>query len=251
MQRAVDRGFWVSWYDLPQDKAGDYVAWLNDTYIPKILSRPGVLWAAHYRTAQTAPGSHMFRTKDPAVPDGSDYVLIFGGESTAVFTKGVDAFRNGGTSRLDRDLSKEDKAMLALRRGERQCVLTEEIRVHGASHKPAGDTMPPGPCIQLGSFNCPRESEDQLLAWYADFRLPAVQEAPEFIGARKLVATSGWVKHVIMYEFTSRDARERVQAEVERRHPDGIAWTKEFIPALTHAPRSPVLAERIWPAVRG
>jgi hypothetical protein len=42
-----------------------------------------------------------------------------------------------------------------------------------------------------------------------------------------------------------------VQAEVERRHPDGIAWTKEFIPALTHAPRSPVLAERIWPPVKG
>jgi hypothetical protein len=185
------------------------------------------------------------------VPNGSDYVLIFGGESTATFTKGVDAFRDGGASRLDRDLSAADKVMLALRQGERQCVLTEEIRVHGASHQAVGDTMPPGPCIQLGSFNCPGDAEDQLLAWYADFRLPAVQEAPEFIGARKLLATSGWVKHVIMYEFTSRDARERVQAEVERRHPDGIAWTKDFIPALTHAPRSPVLAERIWPPVKG
>ena len=28
---------------------------------------------------------------------------------------------------------------------------------------------------------------------------------------------------------------------------DGIRWTETFIPALTHAPRSPVLAERIWP----
>ena len=64
-----------------------------------------------------------------------------------------------------------------MRQGERQCVLTEEIRVHGPDRAPAGDTMPPGPYIQLGSFNCPRESEDQLLAWYADFRLPAVQSA--------------------------------------------------------------------------
>ena len=111
--------------------------------------------------------------------------------------------------------------------------------------------MPPGPCIQLGSFNCPRESEDQLLAWYADFRLPAVQSVREFIGARKLVATAGWVKHVIMYEFLSRDSRERVQAAVEERFPDGIAWTKQFIPALTHAPRSPVLAGRIWPPMPG
>jgi hypothetical protein len=250
MPGAVDRGFWISWYDLPKESSKAYIAWLNDKYIPDILSKPGVLWAAHFKTVLTAPGSHMHRTKDPGVPAGSDSVLIFGGESTVPFTKGVDAFRNGGASRLERDLSAEDTTMLAMRRGERQCVLTEEIRVHGASHKGAGDTMPPGPYIQLGSFNCPRESEDQLLAWYADFRLPAVQEAAEFIGARKLVATAGWVKHVIMYEFSSRDGRERVQAEVERRHPDGIAWTKEFIPALTHAPRSPVLAERIWPPAR-
>jgi hypothetical protein len=251
MQGAMDRGFWISWYDLAKENADDHIAWLHDAYIPKMLRRRGVLWAAHFKTVLTAPGSHMFRTKDPAVPNGSDYVLIFGGESTAAFTKGVDAFRNGGASRLDRELSAGDKQMLAMRRGERQCVLTEEIRVHGPSHKAGDATMPPGPCIQLGSFNCPRESEDQLLAWYADFRLPAVQEAPDFIAARKLLATSGWVKHAIMYEFSSREGRERAQAQVERRHPDGIAWTNEFIPALTHAPRSPVLAERIWPPVPG
>jgi hypothetical protein len=251
MQGVVDRGFWISWYDLPKENADEHIAWLHDAYIPKISSKLGVLWAAHFKTAQTAPGSHMLRTKDPAVPNGSDYVLIFGGESTATFTRGVDAFRNGGASRLDRDLSSSDRQMIAMRSGERQCVLTEEIRVHGTGHESTGNAMPPGPCIQLGSFNCPRESEDQLLAWYADFRLPAVQEAPDFIAARKLLATSGWVKHVIMYEFSSREGRERVQAHVERRHPDGIAWTTQFIPALTHAPRSPVLAERIWPPVPG
>ena len=105
MQRAVDRGFWISWHDLPKETEGEHIAWLHGTYIPKILSRPGVLWAAHFKTVLTAPGTHMLRTKDPAVPNGSDYVLIFGGESTTAFTKGVDHFRNGGTSRLDRDLS--------------------------------------------------------------------------------------------------------------------------------------------------
>src|SRR2546421_563275 len=136
MPSAIDRGFWISWYDLPNENADQHIAWLHDAYIPKMVSKPGVLWAAHFKTVLTAPGS----------------------------------------------------------------------------------------CIQLGSFNCPRESEDQLLAWYADFRLPAVQAAPDFIAARKLLATSGWVKHVIMYEFSSRDGRGRAQAQVERRHPDGIAW---------------------------
>ena len=118
MQRAVDRGFWISWHDLPKETEGEHIAWLHGTYIPKILSRPGVLWAAHFKTVLTAPGTHMLRTKDPAVPNGSDYVLIFGGESTMAFTKGVDAFRNGGASRLDRDLSDHDKQMLAMRKGE-------------------------------------------------------------------------------------------------------------------------------------
>jgi len=244
-----DRGFWFSWYDLPDEMREQHVAWLHKTYIPRILSKPGVLWAAHYKTVLTAPGTHMIRTKDAAVPNGSDYIVMFGGESTAPFTKGMEAFRNNTPSRLERDLSEQDRRMLAMRQGERQCVLTEEIRVYGPDRAGAGDTMPPGPYIQLGSFNCPRESEDQLLAWYADFRLPAVQGEREFIAARKLLATAGWVKHVIMYEFLSRDSRERVQAAVEKRYPDGIAWTKQFIPALTHAPRSPVLAERIWPPV--
>jgi hypothetical protein len=245
----MDRGFWISWYDLPGDDSERYVAWLHGSYIPKILSKPGVHWGSHFKTAQTASGGHMHRTKDPSVPNGSDYVLVFGGESTATFTKGREAFLENAPAKLDRDLTTEDKAMLALRQGERQCVLTEEIRVHANGSKPSGDTMPPGPYIQLGSFNCPRESEEQLLAWYADFRLPAVQSAPNFIGARKLLATHGWVKHVIMYEFTSRDGREKAQQEVERRFPDGIRWTETFIPALTHAPRSPVLAQRIWPPI--
>jgi hypothetical protein len=250
MDRALDRGFWFSWHDLPPEGCDEHLAWLHETYIPKILQKPGILWAAHFKTVVTASGSHMIRTKDPSVPNGSDHVVMFGGESTIAFTKGADAFLKNAASRLDRDLSAEDKAMLAMRKGERQCVLTEEMRVHGPDRGPVGDTMEPGPYIQLGSFNCPREFEDQLLAWYADFRLPAVQNVREFIGARKLLATSGCVKHVIMYEFLSRDSRDRVQSDIERRHPDGIAWTQRFIPALTHAPRSPVLAERIWPPVR-
>ena len=66
---------------------------------------------------------------------------------------------------------KQDKAMLAMRMGERQCVLTEEIRVHGPAREAAGDTMPPGPYIQLGSFNCPRQVRGSAAGLV--FRFPA------------------------------------------------------------------------------
>src|SRR5262249_60462122 len=118
MPGAVDRGFWISWYDLPNEGSDAYIAWLNGSYIPGILSKPGVLWVAHFKTVLTAPGSHMHRTKDPSVPGGSDYVLIFGGESTVPFTKGVDAFRNGGGSRRARGSAAGGKAQRARREGE-------------------------------------------------------------------------------------------------------------------------------------
>src|SRR5262245_47684041 len=107
----MDRGFWISWYDLPSGDSERYVAWLHGSYMPKILSKPGVQWGAHFKTVQTAPGGHMHRTKDPAVPNGGDYLLIFGGDSTATFTKGREAFLENAPARLDRDLTADDKAM--------------------------------------------------------------------------------------------------------------------------------------------
>ena len=166
-----DRGFWFSWYDLPKDGSDEHVAWLHESYVPKVLSQPGVLWAAHFKTVLTAPGSHMLRTNDPSVPAGSDYVLIFGGESTVAFSKGVDAFLKRAPNRLDHGLSEQDKTMLAMRMGERQCVLTEEIRVHGPARGAAGDTMPPGPLYPARQLQLPARVRGSVVGLV--FRFPA------------------------------------------------------------------------------
>ena len=44
----TDRALWFTWYDLPPAGRDQHLAWLHDEYIPKVLERPGVLWAAHY-----------------------------------------------------------------------------------------------------------------------------------------------------------------------------------------------------------
>ena len=44
----MDRAFWITWYDLPDEGRAAYLDWLHNTYIPKVTARPGVLWAAHY-----------------------------------------------------------------------------------------------------------------------------------------------------------------------------------------------------------
>ena len=43
----TDRAFWISWYDLPDASRSEVLAWTHDVYIPRVLARPGVLWAAH------------------------------------------------------------------------------------------------------------------------------------------------------------------------------------------------------------
>src|SRR5450756_2854312 len=47
-----DRGLWVTWYDLPAEGRDAYLSWLHGTYLPALLKRPGILWAAHYATRE-------------------------------------------------------------------------------------------------------------------------------------------------------------------------------------------------------
>ena len=89
----LDRGLWISWYNLPQDGRDRYFSWLHESYIPRMLKQPRFLWAAHYKSAKIAPLPHIRHTSDPAVPKGADYILIFGAESAHAFSKGVDALR--------------------------------------------------------------------------------------------------------------------------------------------------------------
>lgn len=46
----MDRALWVTWYDLPAAGCDAYLSWLHGVYIPRLLERPDLLWAAHYAT---------------------------------------------------------------------------------------------------------------------------------------------------------------------------------------------------------
>jgi hypothetical protein len=244
-----DRGIWISWYDLPDAAREPYLAWLHGTYIPKILKKPGVLWAAHYLNTKVQPGPHIRHTTDPAVPKGNDYVLMFGAETPHAFSKGVQAFTQGAPSKLVADLSAADREMLAKRLGERVVITAEEARIDGPEASSRGGQLTPSPCIQLGSFNGGTpEVEDELLSWYADWRMEALGKLPGCVGMRKLVSVSGWAKHLVIYEFTSIEARAQNLATMRTLYPDEMKWTDEWIPKLTHAPQSPVVCRRIWPA---
>ena len=161
--------------------------------------------------------------------------------------KGSKRSRKARPSKLDADLTDEDRRMRAMRIGERIVITAEEDRAEGpeaATRK--GMTGSPG--IQLGSFNAgPPEVEDELLSWYADWRMEAMSKLPGCVGVRKLVSVSGWAKHLVLYEFTSLDDRAKNLPKMRDLYPEQMKWTEEWIPKLTHTPESPIVAERIWP----
>jgi hypothetical protein len=242
----VDRGLSVSWYDLAPENRERYCEWLHGTYIPKLLGHPGVLHAAHYKTEESIkPLPRLRHTNDAAVPTGNGYIFIVGATSPHVLAD-LTPWKAGA------DLSADEKAMLALRVGERRNLFVEEARAPGPDARRREGGVALAPCIQLGSFNAGTwQDEDELLSWYAHFRLPSLNKMPGCIAIRKLVSVSGWAKHGVLYEFTSLEERNRQFRAHEATDPKMAQWTEEVVVKLMHAPGSPNVAQRIWPPVKG
>jgi hypothetical protein len=239
-------GFWITWYDLPERARDEQLAWTHDEYIPKVLATAGVRAAAHY--AAESQGSMHFagtlkKSADPSLPAGWRYILIVGGEDAHVFVRPTPAAFHA-------TLPERDRKMLALRIGERSNIMIVEAEVRGPDGKKADD-MAFSPAIQLGSYNAASyEDEDELAAWYAQWRLPlSMGTLPGCVRVRKLVSVSGWAKHACFHEFTSLEMRNRHYAGHEKSNPEMAAWGHKVVAKLLHAPGSPTVARRIWPPV--
>ena len=241
----MDRGIWISWYDLPDDGREAYLAWLHGTFIPQLLKRPGYLWAAHYAAVdkgarRTNARDARSNTDDPSVPRGDRYLLLVGAED-------AEAFGNPTPSALHAAEPAGNRKMLALRQGERSNIMAEAGRVEGPEAAGYHDGMLTAPCIQVGAYNCPWQDEEEMLAFYSQWRMPAMGRTTGCVRIRKLASVAGWAKHGILYEFASLEARNRHFIGHEDGHPEMKAWGDKVTKRLTHAPGSSSLATRIWP----
>lgn len=241
----LDRSLCITWYDLPDASRDAHLDWLHGSFIPRQLKKPGVLWAAHYVSEHQPDPVHkiLHHANDIALPAGNDYILLFGAET-------AHAFAPPAPGRPDPYTTDDDRAMLAKRIGTRVNIFTEEARVDGpaAAQRERGAAL--SACIQLGSFNTRSyQDEDGLLAWYAHNRLPGLAVTPGCLGVRKLVSVAGWAKHGVLYEFTSKEEREKYFRACENADPAMAAWTDRLRRSLIHAPGSANVAYRIWPPV--
>ena len=239
----MDRGIWAIWYDLPEHGEDEYLKWLHERYIPEALSRHGYLWAAHVRNLTpeerfkgAPPAFSLTHTDDADVPTGNRYLLLFGAEHPHIFA-------NPSPAEMVAKMSVADREMLDVRVSPRSHIFVEVERVDGPEVDTRAPGITPGPTIQLGTFNINAlENEDELCPWYSRSRLPLLGPMTGAVGARKLVSISGWAKHAILYEFVSIEANQKYFVDNDRE------WTSKVIRNLIHAPGSPTLGQRIWPA---
>ena len=248
----MDRGLWITWYDLPDEGREAYLRWLHETYIPAVLERPGFLWAAHYASLKKETVRGMRKTVRKhnislsGVPTGDQYILMFGAEHAHVFGNPVPSALNAG-------LPETGRKMLAMRSGERVNIMLEQARTHGPDAGTLDASMALSPCIQLGSFNpgpAPGD-EENLVGWFAQCRLPLMTKMPGSVRTRKLVSACGWAKHGILYEFVSVAARNEISLTFEEEHyPEQARWSDRIVRTVLHTPGSPSVAHRIHSNVK-
>jgi hypothetical protein len=245
----MDRGIWAIWYELPEDAGlrSEYLAWFHAVHIPEKLARPGYLWAAHYELGHggarfQAVVDRLVHATEPGLGRGRGYLALFGAATAHVFM-------DPSPAQLEGRQSEETRRMIGLRRESYACIFAEEARVDGPDVKRRAPGTTPGPYIQMGNFNVVSYTiEEDVGAWYAQHRLPFMAAMPGCIGARKLLATAGWGKHAVLYEYASLEAREeRFVPHEEQVHQAG-SWTSRILPQLVHAPCSPAVGRRILPA---
>jgi hypothetical protein len=240
----ADRGVWVTWYDLPDEGRDAYLAWLHQTYLPGLLKRPGYLWAAHYATREREGGSgssQVHHVEDPKVPTGFHYILLIG-------AKDADVFGDPIPSALHAALPEQGRKMLAMRIGERVNLMAEAGRCEGRGAHGYKEGQTGAPCIQIGSFDCPVEYEEEMHAGYVQQRMPAMCDTASCIRTRKLNSVAGWAKHAILYEFASLEGFKRDYQPAVARSPLGVGG-HSVVPMLVHAPGGPNSALRLWPPV--
>src|SRR5260370_41108969 len=95
-------------------------------------------------------------------------------------------------------LSEQDRKLLAMRTGERVNLMVEAGRCEGRAGKAYKEGLTGAPYIQIGSFNCPVEYEEEMHAGYVQQRLPAMWETASCVRTRKLNSVAGRPKHGVL-----------------------------------------------------
>lgn len=122
--------------------------------------------------------------------------------------------------------------------------MTEAGRCDGGAASTYTEGMVGSPCIQLGSFTCPVDYEEEMHAAYVTSRLPSHCANASCVRIRKLNSVAGWAKHAIFHEYTSVDSFTRDYPVANAKSPLGMGG-HVMVDHLVHAPSGPDSAVRL------
>ena len=116
----MSQAIWILKYDLTSGSEQEYLNWFHNIHIPEKLTRPGYLWAVHYKGQIGALDRSENRRS---------YLALFGGISTRTFLDPSPSELRG----MQDDLTRE---MMGKRLSSKGDVFALEWSVHGPKDVP-------------------------------------------------------------------------------------------------------------------
>jgi hypothetical protein len=240
----MDRALWISWYNLPDSGRDAYLSWAHGTYMPAMVKRPGVLYAAHFKSVvpEGVPGGgRLSHTKDSKLGTGNDYIMIVGAEDAHAFGRRRRARSTPACRRTTRRCS-------PTRKGERVNIMTDEARRDGLDAKKREAKAALSPCIQLGTFQA--GSADGRRG--RDARMVRAMPHAQHDAASRLRRRAqdrlrfglGEARRALRVRVAGRSATSTFP-RTRRAALQDEALTDRLVRTLLHAPGSPNVAERI------
>ena len=233
----------IEWFDINESANDDFLVWFHGSYLPELQSQIGISWVGNYDIVEpVGPNNPKKKESDnPSIPPGKDFVTITAAPSASVFFK-----KDNVIETLELKYAEQFRQRI----NYRQAIFIEEESVSGPEHRamPSGTGAPPA--MQIGNYNTVSPNDElELARWYRQERFPRLSVTEGMIKGRKLLSLAGWLKHGVLWEFTSmRDDESSFEPRFIAADREENWQGRHVLEFVIHAPHGPHAGRRIWPA---
>ncbi len=217
------RGLLMVYADVPAEVEEEFNHWYDEEHIPERLSIPGVLSAARY----------------VAVQGGPKYLACYELEEAQAW------YSDAWQQHLDRptDWSK---------RMSPGVVATTYIRnlytlVYPGDVPEEVAQADMAPALLVGRMSVPQEIEAKFNRAYNEERLPLYRSIPGYIRGRRFAALLGEPRYTTVHECEAPEVANSPEWEAVRKS-QTTEWSATVQPVMAHAPGSPGVFRRVFPA---
>ncbi|HJN86174.1 MAG: hypothetical protein QF714_00955 [Dehalococcoidia bacterium] len=217
------RGLLMVYADVRAEDEDEFNRWYNEEHIPERLAIPGVLDAARY----------------VAVQGGPKYLAYYELDEAEAYFSDAWQYRLNNPTEWTKRMSPSVVGINAVRNVYR-LIYPDDVSEETAQAGMA-------PALVVGRMSVTDEVEALFNQEYNTERIPLCSRVPGYIRGRRFEAVMGEPKYITLHEVGSAEVRES-QAWHVWRNAAPPQWSETVRPQMTHAPGSPGVYTRIFPA---